>query len=269
MKSVKLLVSSLAMVCSLTSFASQQKSEVGQLIVGGTEAAAGEFPYIVSLHSSGKHFCGGSLIRPDWVLTAAHCISAPNARYEVLIGLHDQKQQANAERRKIVKVIRHPQYNSQTTDYDFALVKLDSASSFPTVALNDAEFDLKNESVLSTTAGWGVTKEGAWSTSPVLMRVDVPLVDSELCNTNYNGAITDRMMCAGLDEGGKDSCQGDSGGPLVVKDSEGAVFLAGVVSWGHGCARPKKYGVYSKVSFALGWVNETIATQDTPTQPQP
>jgi trypsin len=87
-----------------------------------------------------------------------------------------------------------------------------------------------------------------------LQKVDVPLVSPAMCDKGYPGEITNTMICAGLEEGGKDSCQGDSGGPLVVTDNNNQKVLVGVVSWGYGCARPGQYGVYSKVNAAYDWI---------------
>ena len=88
----------------------------------------------------------------------------------------------------------------------------------------------------------------------MLRKVDVPLVSSKRCEAAYPDQISDTMICAGLDKGGKDSCQGDSGGPLLVKLADGTRALAGVVSWGEGCARPQKFGVYSKVNAVTAWI---------------
>lgn len=217
-------------------------------IVGGVEAAKGEFPFIVSLQSSwGGHFCGGSLIKKDWVLTAAHCI--PGGIDTVVIGLHDQSAQ-DVERLAVEKVIPHPDYNKKPQDFDFALVQLKGESKFPPVALNRAEIPAKAKMV---TAGWGATSEGG-GVANLLQKVTVPYVTADRCAKAYPGKITEQMLCAGFDKGGKDSCQGDSGGPLVLGSGEKRV-LAGVVSWGEGCARPKKYGVYSKVSSVLEWID--------------
>jgi trypsin len=90
------------------------------------------------------------------------------------------------------------------------------------------------------------------------MKVDVPLVPRAACASAYaTSTISDRMICAGYDAGGKDSCQGDSGGPLEVRGSGAARVLIGVVSWGEGCARKKKYGIYSNVAAAAQWVSQT------------
>ncbi len=221
-------------------------------IVGGIEAVKGEFPFIVSLQGSyGGHFCGGSLIKKDWVLTAAHCV--PGGIKTVYVGLFDQSQLQDAEKFAVDKVIQHPDYNKQPQDFDYALVHLKGSSKAAPVALNSNELTGNADLV---TAGWGYTAENG--TIPnVLRKVTVPLVAADACSAAYPGSITDRMLCAGLAEGGKDSCQGDSGGPLII-DNGGQKTLVGVVSWGEGCARPDKYGVYSKVSAGLAWIKSIV-----------
>ena len=221
-------------------------------IVGGVEAAKGEFPFIVSLRGSyGGHFCGGSLIKKDWVLTAAHCV--PAGIKTVVAGLYDQSQNQGVEKLAVDKVISHPDYNKQPQDYDYALVHLKTPSKFAPIALNKTEISGKVDFI---TAGWGYTEENG-EIPNILRKVTVPFVSAETCSAAYPDSITDRMLCAGLEEGGKDSCQGDSGGPLLV-GSGAKQTLAGVVSWGEGCARPKKYGVYSKVSAAITWIESVI-----------
>ena len=218
-------------------------------IVGGVEAERGEFPFIVSLRGDyGGHFCGGSLIKKDWVLTAAHCI--PGGIKKVVIGLHEQSQEAAAETLEVDNVIGHPDYDKQPQDYDFALLHLKGESKFPPVALNRKALSGK---VNFVTAGWGYTMENG-DVENALRKVTVPMVSAKACSKAYPGKITDRMVCAGFPDGGKDSCQGDSGGPLLTGTGDASV-LAGVVSWGEGCARPKKYGVYSKVSSVIDWID--------------
>ena len=220
-------------------------------IVGGVQAAKGEFPFIVSLRSSyGSHFCGGSLIKKNWVLTAAHCVEGGYLK-GVAIGLNNQADTAGVEKFTVLQIVKHPQWNANTMENDFALVKLSADSTYAPIALNAKEITSKVDFV---TAGWGTTSEGG-GVSKNLMKVTVPFVDKQTCLKAYSD-VTDSMICAGYPQGGKDSCQGDSGGPLMMGTGSARV-LAGVVSWGEGCARPNKYGVYSKVNGALNWINAT------------
>ncbi len=226
-------------------------------IVGGVEAAEGEFPFMVSLQYDG-HFCGGSLVGSHWVLTAAHCAGSVQG-LSVFMG-SNRLDSDKATKLSVSKIIVHPKFDSNKLDFDFALVRLSEDVSFQPVSLNETEMEVPNDLSKSvTTAGWGLTQENGFDLPVQLMKVDVPLITKSACEDSYKGMITDQMICAGLPEGGKDSCQGDSGGPLFAKDSEGQFKLIGVVSWGIGCARPDKYGVYSKVNSVINWIKAETA----------
>lgn len=259
------MIKSIGMTLVLaTSLTVSAKTTFLPKIVGGQNAIQGEFPYIVSLRSNSYgHFCGGSLIAPNWILTAAHCVKGSTVD-EVWIGLLNQKDTAGVEKMKVVKVIPHEKYNSSTMDSDFALIQIAQNSSYQPVALNDTEIlvseDLTATPIMATTAGWGALKESSYGLPDMLQKVNVPLVSEKACNDKlaYDGDITETMLCAGYKAGGKDSCQGDSGGPLVVSTTTGQTVLAGVVSWGQGCARANKYGIYSKVSSAISWIADKM-----------
>ncbi len=231
-----------------------------QKIVGGMPAAKGELPFQVSLQSrAGSHFCGGSLIKRNWVLTAAHCVQS-STPIAVVVGLYDQKNKKDTETFSTRKIIVHPEYNSSALDFDYALIQLSGDSKYRPIDLNKIEPNSLNENdpFMMWTSGWGTTSEGSFTLPNILQKVEIPLVSTATCNAAniYNGSITDRMLCAGLPMGGKDSCQGDSGGPLFTRQASGDFTLVGVVSWGEGCARPDKYGVYSKVNVMVDWIEK-------------
>lgn len=248
------LLSALVLASTLTYTPSVQASDFQSKIVGGTDATPGEYPFIVSLQNRGSHFCGGALIRKDWVITAHHCVEygAPST---IVVGLHDRRSTTGTESFRPAQVISHPKANTATMTYDVALIRLDGESKFEPIALNREEI---NSAVDFVTAGWGATRQGG-GLAQVLQKVTVPFVSAEVCGAPgaYPGKLDESMICAGLDSGGKDSCQGDSGGPLLMGSGANRK-LVGVVSWGEGCARPKKYGIYGKVNTAMEWVDSIV-----------
>ncbi|UCF36471.1 MAG: serine protease, partial [Acidobacteriota bacterium] len=234
-------------------------------IIGGEEAGAGEFPWIVALayKQSGpvnSSYCGGALIAPDWVITAAHCVRGRSpSSLEAIIGRQLLKSEEEGERRAILQIIDHPDFNTDDKGSDIALLRLESESQTETLNYSTAEVDPAVEGVLATVIGWGRTSPTVAGYPDTLQKVEVPVVSNEVCNgeSAYNGAVSEAMLCAGLEEGGKDACTGDSGGPLVVP-VEGAWHLAGITSWGEGCAEPNKYGVYTRVFAFRSWIEESM-----------
>merc|ERR1711907_394271 len=236
---------------------------VANRIVGGEQSTEGEFPYYVEV----GYGCGGALIAPQVMLYAAHCTPSLGAGTSVQVGAYKAQSTQYGVTRKCTKVVDHPNYNKRTMDNDFALCKLNAP-----VTLDDdrAILVLNEEDSVPATGedlivmGVGALKEGG-NSPQFLHNVTVPTISNTKCNKGayYGGEITDNMLCAGFDEGKKDSCQGDSGGPIVRRqwDAANSRFVdshVGVVSWGYGCAAPKKPGVYARTSKGFGWIKETV-----------
>jgi len=245
-------------------------------IVGGTIAAAGAWPWQVGLVQANitsnfnAQFCGGTLVDELFVVTAAHCITENNGsltpKEEIRVLTGTQSLATGGTRRVVDRIVRHPSYNDDTSDFDIAVIKLRTAAPGKKARLITAaqEADLAATGDRAIVTGWGsLINNGDFPGDFLsgLQEVNVPIVARGNCNdtNSYNGAITARMICAG--QTGKDSCQGDSGGPLVVRDSLNRYqILAGVVSWGIGCALANKYGVYSRVAVLRNWVVQTMAS---------
>ncbi|XP_001362475.1 anionic trypsin-like [Monodelphis domestica] len=221
-------------------------------IVGGETCQEASVPYQVSLNA-GYHFCGGSLINEQWVVSAAHCYMS---RIQVRLGEHNiEVTEGNEQFIDSEKVIRHPGYSFWTLDNDIMLIKLKTP-----VILNDhvLPISLPKDCAPAGTecliSGWGNTLSSGADYPDLLQCLQAPLLSDAECRASYPGEITDNMVCAGFLEGGKDSCQGDSGGPVACNGE-----LQGIVSWGYGCAQKGRPGVYTKVCNFVNWIEETIA----------
>lgn len=241
-------------------------------IVGGGLASPNEYPWMAALvrpgvTASSSNFCGGSVVHPWWVITAAHCVINERPEdLEVVIGTNDLTNLTAAERIGVAEVIVHPDYNEITVDSDLAMLRLESPTSAEPLALID-HGALDDPGVMATVTGWGRTSTIGFP-SPQLREVDLPIVALATANAlpAFDGGLTVNMLPAGFVEGGKDSCFGDSGGPLTVPSPVGeGTMLAGLVSFGKGgCAEANSYGIYTRVSsfrnYVLGHIWPNYAT---------
>uniref|UniRef100_A0A8C9K9G3 Peptidase S1 domain-containing protein n=1 Tax=Panthera tigris altaica TaxID=74533 RepID=A0A8C9K9G3_PANTA len=198
-------------------------------IVGGVEASPGEFPWQVSLRENKEHFCGAAVIGARWLVSAAHCFN----------GFQDPAEWVAY---------------AGTTHLSGPVCLPAATHVFPP----------RRKCLIS---GWGYLKEDFLVKPETLQKATVELLDQGLCASLYGHSLTDRMLCAGYLDGKVDSCQGDSGGPLVCEEPSGRFFLAGIVSWGIGCAEAGRPGVYARVTRLRDWILEAITTAGRPLAP--
>lgn len=232
------------------------ESDDNERVVGGSEVyPRNRYPYMVSLVKYGVSVCGGSLLAPNVVLTAAHCKGHID---EVRIGLYDIGR-GSTDRYESFSFTHtvHPYYRRRaTSDYDFMLLKLNGSSSYPPVPILDPMHAELAPSTPMAVIGWGTTRYGG-KRSQTLLEARVDHVPYQDCAAAYGaGALTDSMLCA--DGGGADACQGDSGGPLIIKGADATSDrLVGVVSWGWGCACAGYPGVYADIRRVYNWLGNT------------
>lgn len=240
---------------------------VNPRIVGGSPAPIGAYPWQISIGisnvpSSIGHSCGGSVINERYIVTAAHCVDGSTQPSGLQITYGTNILSLANKTSAVEKIILHKKWDRLSMDHDVALLRLPSPiDAVPIKLLTSEEAQtLFPVGVLATVSGWGLKNEFG-SVSDVLHHVGVQVVSNDECSApnSYPGQITGRMACAGFATGGKDSCQGDSGGPLMVFDQKGGFVLAGIVSWGEGCARPNRYGIYTRVSEISDWISEQLA----------
>lgn len=235
-------------------------------IVGGADADIAALPWQVAV-MDGQYiqYCGGSIIAAQWVLTAAHCEVAVGDR----IGAGHSKlstMRTTGQIRSVAQVITYPGFVSPEYGKDIALLKLNApldlsganAKAIPLATEADATYFATGS--VATVSGWGTLRSNG-SSPNTLQRVDVDVSSASAVRSAYGTLSSDQLGAA---RSGKDSCQGDSGGPFIVKKN-GTPILAGVVSWGEGCARAGYPGMYARVASFNSWIVSKIGT--TPTQP--
>ncbi|XP_053117444.1 serine protease 27-like [Hemicordylus capensis] len=251
-------------------------------IIGGQNSDEGEWPWQVSLRRNGLHHCGGSLIASQWVVTAAHCIKESQSlhEYQAHLGEHDlPRPPPTMVSSAISQIILHPHYAGSKLSADIALMRLEkpvrfSQSILPICLPSASVPEPSPVGMKCWVTGWGRPFQKASYMARTLREVEVLIIDTEECDQMYHKNVSNLetvpedykliyndMVCAGYPEGEKDSCWGDSGGPLACKQN-GTWFLAGVVSFGTGCAQPSRPGVYTRVTSYMDWIQRTMADTD-------
>lgn len=244
-------------------------------IIGGRAAGVDEFPWAAALYRRGanprsSHFCGAVLVHAEWVATAAHCVTGrPHDSLGVQVG-GLALSEASGLHRGVSRILVHPWFDLQTAEADLALLQLDNpVSTTPLRLLTRERTELADAGATATVVGWGATDDAGGQFPDQLQAVELPLVDRTVCNLpeSYDGRVSDGMLCAGFADGSADACRGDSGGPLIVSPAEEGPYLAGMTSWGDGCAQPLKYGVYTRIPSFIRWIETQL--HHSPTSPIP
>ncbi|MFJ2829948.1 S1 family peptidase [Streptomyces sp. NPDC087263] len=225
-----------------------------QPIVGGTTTTTTAYPFVMQItDASQNQFCGGTLVSATKVVTAAHCMVGETTSGVRVIGGRTYLNGTNGTVSKVSKIWINPSYTDATNGNDVAVLTLSTAMSYTPVSyVTSSQTSVYATGATARVLGWGTTSESG-SSSNQLRTATVPIVSSTSCTSSYGSDyIASDMVCAGYTSGGVDTCQGDSGGPLLI----GGV-LAGITSWGEGCAEAGYPGVYTRLTT----FSSLVATQ--------
>jgi hypothetical protein len=228
--------------------------------------------WVVPLAVEGKAgislFCSSTLVAPNWLLTAAHCVSTDRA-FRAYPGTDDLSQPR--EQFSIKRIVVHPGFSSEKMQNDLALIELNHPWSGETAHLS---FGLESDPpglseidphgrMLGLVLGFGYSfaesRDASTNSSSQLREVTVPYVNPARCSARYGEKVTDAQICAGFERGGADACRGFSGAPLLAFTSHGCPYVVGIVSWGEECGRARGYGVYSRVSSYIDWIKSNVS----------
>ncbi|KAL4970114.1 S1 family serine peptidase [Aspergillus stella-maris] len=233
-------------------------------VIGGDATEVTKYPFIVSIRNT-MHRCGGSIIDPNHILTAGHCVIDYIDHPERLSIRAGSSQHASGGTIvNITSITTHPNFVFQESNIinDIAVIKLEEDLKFddsiaPLSLPSSSSEDIKTGADCDV-IGWGVTNTSTIALAPTLNAATVKVVDHEQCVREYSDGhhVDDNAICAGIQGGGKDACQGDSGGPLVEVASGRQI---GIVSWGVGCAQPNRSGVYTSVKAFLPWIMQVTS----------
>ncbi|GFT65234.1 coagulation factor X [Nephila pilipes] len=236
-------------------------SSIQSKISGGKPVIKGTWPWqVLILNEEFEPFCGGVILSNKWVLTAAHCM-----RLELFVraGEHDLSYMEGPEQqRRVEKVFAHPHYDPNSIDNDLMLLRLETPFNFTRyvapicLPYEDEGVPLHSRGVI---LGWGKRRDNKGFSTEVLHQAEVPFISKKECRKAYGDTyISYNMLCAGFSNGQVDSCRGDSGGPLMHERKDGTWAVYGITSFGDGCGKKGKYGVYSNVYNLLDWVKNVI-----------
>lgn len=234
-------------------------ADVNPLIVGGSPTTIEEHPATVIFNVGGSQHCAGTLVAANKVVTAAHCTDGVEAGEMEIISGQTNFSDTDGEKAGVSDFWQHPDFDMSSMTHDVSVLTLDTElSAEPAKLVESADDDAYADDTDVTIVGWGATSSGG-PVSDELLEVTVPVANVDECASAYDGAgmpfDTASMFCAGIPDGGKDACQGDSGGPAYVDGR-----LAGIVSWGKGCAEAGFPGVYTNVGNDYAKISEQVGS---------
>lgn len=243
--------------------------KVFRKIIGGHDCSTEKYPFMVSIRTTTrmKHFCGGTLIKPEWVLTAAHCTVTTNPNYYTVVAGTSEIDKNGIQRRPALRILKHPKYNEKNFKNDIALIELKNGFDMDSklvglieLPLFFNEADVKDYCGEGTVIGWGHRE--AWDPdkapmhyvfNPILQCITIPVLSDEECSEVRGKALKANMFCAYSEGENIDACQGDSGGPLFC----GSIQY-GIVSSGYGCGLSNSPGYYTRVDRNLDFLKDSI-----------
>mmetsp|Transcript_20443 Transcript_20443/g.33749 ORF Transcript_20443/g.33749 Transcript_20443/m.33749 type:complete len:384 (-) Transcript_20443:308-1459(-) len=256
----------------------EETYDVPQRIIGGFKVdrkeAKEQFEWMGSIQTwFGGHYCGGTLITPEWVLTAATCVKGPFKPSRIVFGQYDLF--GPKESNRVIAYVSHAVVHSKFEEirgtsvvkHDIALLKLKSpVTSIAPMKLIPKSFSsyIEVHGQMLSALGWGtVTEEGL--ISPALKIAHIPVVSNRQCTRRgwYHPSFVDeKMMCAGYNAGGNSTCYGDNGGPLIFSNYKRRVQV-GIVSWSEGCGRRRRPAVFTRLSTYDKWITRhtTVETE--------